>query len=110
MICRILCPVLSSKSGCMLEVRQSMSNEHERPVSDPVRVIAEGMSIGVVGAGVMGQTLIRGLLSGNLVPHARVWAGDKNSATCEAAAAQLGIPVESDFQERVPTTDLILVC
>ena len=36
-------------------------------MSDPVRVIAEGMSIGVIGAGVMGQTLIRGLLSGKLV-------------------------------------------
>jgi pyrroline-5-carboxylate reductase len=87
-----------------------MSNQHEQPVSDPVRVIADGMSIGVVGAGVMGQTLIRGLLSGNLVPHASVWAGDKNSATCESAGAALGIPVESDFQARVPTADLILVC
>jgi pyrroline-5-carboxylate reductase len=68
------------------------------------------MSVGVVGAGVMGQTLIRGLLSGNLVSHASVWAGDKNSATCESAGAALGIPVESDFQARVPTADLILVC
>src|SRR5215469_10975403 len=87
-----------------------MSTEHEQSVSDPVKVIAEGMSIGVVGAGVMGQTLIRGLLNGNLVPHTSVWAGDKNSATCERAGAELGIPVESDFQVRVPTADLILVC
>jgi pyrroline-5-carboxylate reductase len=87
-----------------------MSNEQEQPVSDPVRVIADGMTIGVVGAGVMGKTLIRGLLSGNQVPRASVWAGDKNSSTCESAAAQLGIPVESDFQARVPTADLILVC
>jgi pyrroline-5-carboxylate reductase len=87
-----------------------MSTEHEQPVSGPVRVIADGMTIGVVGAGVMGQTLIRGLLNGNLVPHGSIWAGDKNSATCESAGAQLGIPVESDFQARVPTADLILVC
>jgi len=58
----------------------------------------------------MGQTLIRGLLNGNLVPHASVWAGDKNSSTCQSAAAALGIPVESDFHARLQTADLILVC
>jgi pyrroline-5-carboxylate reductase len=87
-----------------------MSHEHEQPLSGPVPVIADGMSLGVIGAGVMGQTLIRGLLGGSLVPHGRIWAGDKNTATCESAAAQLGIPVESDFQARVATADLILVC
>jgi pyrroline-5-carboxylate reductase len=87
-----------------------MSSQHEQHAPDPVPVVAEGMSLGVVGAGVMGQTLIRGLLGGNLIPHARIWAGDKNSATCETAAAQLGVPVETDFQSRVPTADLILAC
>ena len=40
-----------------------MSNEHEQPVSRTVPVIADGTTLGVVGAGVMGQTLIRGLLT-----------------------------------------------
>src|ERR1044072_2922228 len=87
-----------------------MSNEREHALSDSQHVIGDGTSLGVIGAGVMGQTLIRGLLGGNLVPKDRIWAGDKNSSTCENAASQLGIPVESDFQARVRTADLILMC
>ncbi|MBI4876004.1 MAG: pyrroline-5-carboxylate reductase [Acidobacteria bacterium] len=75
-----------------------------------VPVIAEGMTLGVVGAGVMGQTLIRGLLASGLIDRQRVWAGDKNGGTCERAAQELEIPVEAEFQRRVPTADLILVC
>src|SRR5579862_8311577 len=73
-------------------------------------VIAAGTTLGVIGAGVMGQTLLRGLLSGSLVAHERLWAGDKNSDQCGKAGAELGIPVEVDFQSRVPTADLILLC
>ena len=40
-----------------------MSNEETHAVSAPVPVIADGATLGVVGAGVMGTTLIRGLLS-----------------------------------------------
>jgi pyrroline-5-carboxylate reductase len=87
-----------------------MSKEQEHSASEPVRVIADGMSLGVAGAGVMGQTLIRGLVSSGLIPSQRIWAGDKNAATCESASQQLEIPVESDYQGRVPTADLILVC
>jgi len=84
----------------------SKKPEHTQPVS----VIGEGATLGVIGAGVMGQTLLRGLLSGKLVPHDRVWAGDKNPATCEAASQALGIAVESDFHARVSSADLILLC
>ena len=78
--------------------------------TQPVPVIGEGATLGVIGAGVMGQTLLRGLLSGKLVAHDRVWAGDKNPAACEAASQALGIAVESDFHARVSGADLILLC
>jgi pyrroline-5-carboxylate reductase len=78
--------------------------------TQPVPVIGEGATLGVIGAGVMGQTLLRGLLSGKLIAHDRVWAGDKNQATCDAASQALGISVESDFHARVPGADLILLC
>jgi pyrroline-5-carboxylate reductase len=84
----------------------SKKSEHTQPVP----VIGEGASLGVIGAGVMGQTLLRGLLSGKLVAHDRVWAGDKSQATCDAASEALGIAVESEFQARVPGADLILLC
>ena len=73
-------------------------------------VIGPAATLGVVGAGVMGQTLLRGLLAANLVPRDRLWAGDKHAALCETASAELAIPVEKDYQARVPTADLILLC
>ena len=74
-----------------------------------VPVIAEGATLGVIGAGVMGQTLLRGLLSGKNVAHDLLWGGDKSSVACEAASEALGIPVESDYSARVPGADLILL-
>src|SRR5438552_3214422 len=73
-------------------------------------VVADGMTLGVIGAGVMGQTLIRGLLTSGVVSKDRIWAGDKNSSACSKAAEALGVPAETDFKHRVPTADLILMC
>ncbi len=87
-----------------------MSKEQEQSVSRQVPVIAGGMTLGVVGAGVMGKTLIRGLLASGLLRRDQLWAGDKNGATCETASEELQIPVEADYQVRVPTADLILIC
>ena len=91
-------------------VNAKMSKKTNRSTSEQPPIIAEGMTLGVVGAGVMGQTLIRGLLASGLIPRERLWAGDKNSATCESASEALGIPVRADFQACVPTADMILAC
>jgi pyrroline-5-carboxylate reductase len=85
-----------------------MSKEHSSSKQTPV--IGTGATLGIIGAGVMGQTLARGLTTSGLIPRERLWAGEKNTSTCEAAGEQLGIPVETDFQPRVPTADLILMC
>jgi len=82
----------------------------EQQLSAETSIIADGTTLGVAGAGVMGRTLIRGLLASGLIEPTRLWAGDKNTAACEAATAELGIPVEVDYQDRVPTADLVLVC
>jgi len=87
-----------------------MSKEHQQDSARQVPVIADGTTLGVVGAGVMGQTLIRGLLASRLLPADRLWAGDKNGAACDSVSQELGIPVEQDYQHRVPTADLILIC
>src|ERR1035437_1951496 len=87
--------------------------------TEPVPVIGEGATLGVIGAGAMGQTLLRGLLSGKLMsqgrggggaPEARglrssellpqhpVGARDKNQPTCDTASEALGLAVEPDFR------------
>src|ERR1700733_13915396 len=81
-----------------------------QPAPHPVPVVAEGMTLGVIGAGVMGQTLIRGLIASGVVAKDRIWAGDKNTAACAKAAEALDVPAETDFQHRVPTAGLILIC
>ena len=87
-----------------------MSAKHEQDSSQQVPIIADGMTLGVIGAGVMGQTLVRGLVSSGLMTRDRLWAGDKNGAACDTVAEELGIPVETDYQARVATADLILIC
>jgi pyrroline-5-carboxylate reductase len=82
----------------------------EQQLSVETSVIADGTTLGVAGAGVMGRTLIRGLLASGIIEPGRLWAGDKHTAACDAATAELGIPVEVDYQNRVPTADLILMC
>ena len=66
-----------------------MAKEHKEPKSTQVPVIAGGRTLGVIGAGVMGQTLIKGLLRSGLVARERLWAGDKNAGACESAAKAL---------------------
>lgn len=73
-------------------------------------VIAGGKTLGILGAGVMGQTLIRGIVASGLIPPDRLWAGDKNAATCERAGRELAIPVETNYQARVASADIILLC
>ena len=58
----------------------------------PVPVIADGMTLGIVGAGVMGQTLIRGLLASGLIPRDRLWAGDKNGVRVRGRERGAGDP------------------
>lgn len=83
-------------------------SKHALSKSTPV--VAEGMTLGVIGAGVMGQTLIRGLIASGVISKDRIWAGDKSPSTCSKAGEALDVPAETDFQYRVPTADLILMC
>jgi pyrroline-5-carboxylate reductase len=83
---------------------------NEQRSSTPAPVIADGMTLGIIGAGVMGRTLARGIIAAGNIPKERMWAGDKHIPACEAAGLELGIPAETDFGARVPTADLILIC
>jgi len=87
-----------------------MSKDYEESTTSQIPVIAESLTLGVVGAGVMGRTLIRGLLNSGLIAGERIWATDKNAGTCESAGRERGIPVVPEYAARAATTDLILVC
>jgi len=86
--------------------------EHSQTASGPAEtpLVEPGRTLGVIGAGVMGHTLIKGLLESGAITREQIWATARTETTCEKAAAALGIPVEVGYQHRVPGAGMILVC
>jgi pyrroline-5-carboxylate reductase len=78
--------------------------------STRVPVLGEGQTLGVIGAGVMGQTLIRGLLESKRVRRDQIWAAAKSESSCRKVTESLGIPVEVNYEERIPGAGFVLVC
>jgi pyrroline-5-carboxylate reductase len=72
--------------------------------------VEKGRTLGVVGAGVMGRTLLQGLLDSGFIEAGQAWGSAKTKTTCDAAAAELGVAVEVDCRERVPKAGMILIC
>lgn len=78
--------------------------------SRQLNLIADGETLGVIGAGVMGRTLLHGLFDSGALRREQAWASAKSHTSCEAASKELGIPVAPDFKTRVCDSGLILIC
>ncbi len=73
--------------------------------------VQQGKDLGAIGAGVMGRTLLRGLLDSGLMAKSQDYgARRKTEATCEKASAELGVPVEVEYEHRLKNTGMLLVC
>jgi pyrroline-5-carboxylate reductase len=79
-------------------------------VTNNTALVKPGRFVGVIGAGVMGQTLIKGLLSAGLIARDQIWAADRSADTREAVARDIGIAVYDDYRAAMPSTDVVLVC
>ncbi len=66
--------------------------------------------LGVIGAGVMGQALIRGLTKKQVVPMASIWAAVKTEASRERVQSELGVIAYTSYKEVLADTDVILLC
>lgn len=73
-------------------------------------LIAPGETLGVIGAGVMGRTLLSGLFDSGVLSRDRAWAAASSERSCETASEQLAIPVVTDFRNRIAESGLILIC
>jgi pyrroline-5-carboxylate reductase len=73
-------------------------------------LLPTGRTLGVIGAGVMGRTLMKGILDAGLVEKSQMWAGEKSRATCEKVATDLGVDARHDYHERLPEAAILLVC
>src|SRR3954464_9150041 len=77
---------------------------------DSVSLLEPGHSLGVIGAGVMGQTLMKGLLDTGLVARRQIWAAAKTQASCDQVAEKLGVAAVRDYREAAASAGIILVC
>jgi len=87
-----------------------MSTKLKPVESAPAPIVPKGRTLGVIGAGVMGRTLMKGLLDSGAIGKSQAWACAKTEASCEKAADELGVPVEVDYYGRVSQAGLVLVC
>lgn len=87
-----------------------MTAHAKRTAAAAPELVAGGQTLGVIGAGVMGCTLIRGLIDSGAIERERIWASAKTAASCEKAAQSLGVPVEQDYGRHVASSGLILIC
>lgn len=71
---------------------------------------AEIRKLGVIGAGVMGQALIRGLVDRGVLLREQIWASARTEASCEKVRTTLNIPAYTQYQEVLPETDVLLLC
>ena len=73
-------------------------------------LLLPGRTLGIIGSGVMGKTLLQGSLNAGLVTKDQVWATAKTQASCEEVASTLGIRTMRDYREAVAEAEIVLVC
>lgn len=74
------------------------------------RLLEPGRSLGVIGVGVMGKAILRGLLNSAALTSDQAWGTSRSAHTCATSSAELGVPVERDVIHRLPTTDVVVLC
>src|SRR5690349_18966490 len=75
-----------------------------------VALVPAGRTLGVIGAGVMGQTLMKGLIDAGLIRREQVWAVERTAATREEVAEKVGIVVAADYAGHLDTASIVLLC
>lgn len=66
--------------------------------------------IGIIGAGVMGQSLIKGLLQSGKVSKKDIWCSVKSELSQKKLSKDLDVPVLLDFTDQVSSTDIFIIC
>ena len=80
-----------------------------RPSHAPA-LLEPGQTLGVIGMGVMGQTILKGLLNAKAIGPDQAWGTSRSAQTCKTVATALGVPVEPDAGHRLPSTAVVVLC
>ncbi len=74
-----------------------------------ITLMAPGRTLGVIGAGVMGQALLKGLIQSGHIERRQAWASTKTEQSAEEVARDLGVTASRDYRELVRDAGLLLV-
>jgi pyrroline-5-carboxylate reductase len=72
-------------------------------------LLERGQTFGVIGTGIMGQTILKGLLNAGALESEQAWGVARSARTCEEASRSLGIVVEREPGERVRRAGIIVL-
>ena len=72
-------------------------------------VLSKG-KLGIIGTGVMGQTLARGILKAKLLPATKIWGSAKTAESVAKAKKDLGIATAVNYNPLLAGTEMVLVC
>ena len=72
-------------------------------------LLPSGRTLGVIGAGVMGSALLKGMLDHGLLTKEQAWAASKTETSCQEIAASLGIVARRDYDELVAKAGILLI-
>ncbi len=72
-------------------------------------LLSSERTLGVIGAGVMGSALLKGMLDHGLLKKEQAWAASKTEISCHEVAAVLGIVARRDYDELVAKAGILLV-
>lgn len=79
-------------------------------MTTPHRLLPADRTLGVIGAGVMGQTLMKGLLDARLLTPDQVWAVERSAATRDDVHARLGVATYEQYDDAIGTADIVILC
>lgn len=75
------------------------------------KVSIANLNIAVIGTGIMGETMIRGMLDAQLIERQQIYAAVNTKASCERVAKELGVRVSAPFRsEWIAEVDIFLIC
>jgi pyrroline-5-carboxylate reductase len=72
--------------------------------------MAKVRTMGVIGAGVMGQALIKGLMAKGIFQAENIWAAVKTESSAHSVASELGVRAFTDYLPAIADTELLLLC
>jgi pyrroline-5-carboxylate reductase len=92
----------------MMERNFMASNR--QPSSSKASLLEPSRTLGIIGMGVMGQAILRGLLRAGAIAPAQAWGTSRSAETCRSVGAALQVAVTPNMASHLATTGVVVLC